>query len=653
MMSSITPIDSESDTMEQPSWKKTKLSLERPYKDDKGERIPVLLDITPDGVQVFEPPQDPIKLLGENLRRIFFERGIDFFERQDALRTIGDLSIPQALDTKDDKVEPDQQEEGVSKAHMNPEELYKMRMEIMPQLFTALGEMTHARELLSLLLASSTPTDPSPVPSLPSSTLTASIVTKPSPIPSVDAFNAQLTVGGKDEALRKASSIFKAAANNLERSRLRGQRYWVDALKIRRANWGLVPAPLPYGAPTGKGADKTSKDFFVSFGLEESPAHFRRRAVGHMATYETSSHVLVFPHRQRVRLQVSLILTDSSGLSRTASNSMTSLSGASLEDSLKIAQREMVEEELFSVLIKEASTLPTASAQVAERLIIIDAAQGMDLKFELVDGDAVNAQESKKSDDRLSATCNLIYFALQGLLLSLHASQKSQRLSSANTQLPPSVFPNKAPLLQPIIDLLQYQVFCDRIKVELDKMVSALLKAGIPSSLRFDVVGESGHQLVEHFAAKETARRIGGEALLRIDVRQTLRLTFLSPSSLTAHLPQATLPIASIPQLVQLLSDEVERCLLNRLCEVGSQVCERVGATWFVDFVSGKAVGRWEGNILNFRVIFDKDFAIHSSAYRLDRTSYQLSLLETYTPETSISLVAWLQELLEKTILES
>jgi hypothetical protein len=54
-MSSITPIDSESDTMEQPSWKKTKLSLERPYKDDKGERIPVLLDITPDGVQVFEP----------------------------------------------------------------------------------------------------------------------------------------------------------------------------------------------------------------------------------------------------------------------------------------------------------------------------------------------------------------------------------------------------------------------------------------------------------------------------------------------------------------------------------------------------------------------------------------------------------------------
>lgn len=55
----------------------------------------------------------------------------------------------------------------------------------------------------------------------------------------------------------------------------------------------------------------------------------------------------------------------------------------------------------------------------------------------------------------------------------------------------------------------------------------------------------------------------------------------------------------------------------------------------------------------NFRVIFDKDFAIYSSAYRLNRASHRLSLLETYTPETSISLVAWLQELLEKTISES
>ena len=80
--------------------------------------------------------------------------------------------------------------------------------------------------------------------------------------------------------------------------------------------------------------------------------------------------------------------------------------------------------------------------------------------------------------------------------------------------------------------------------------------------------------------------------------RHTLRLTFLSPSSLTAHLAQATLPLSSIPQLIQLLSDEVEQCLLNRFCEVGNAISDRVNGTWFVDIVNGRTVGRWEGCVL-------------------------------------------------------
>lgn len=72
--------------------------------------------------------------MGENLRRIFIERGVDFFERQDALRVTGDLAIPQALDTNDEKIDLDNRDEVVSKAIMTPEELFKMRMEIMPHL---------------------------------------------------------------------------------------------------------------------------------------------------------------------------------------------------------------------------------------------------------------------------------------------------------------------------------------------------------------------------------------------------------------------------------------------------------------------------------------------------------------------------------------
>lgn len=145
----------------------------------------------------------------------------------------------------------------------------------------ALGEMTLARDLLSMILSSTTQStasvQPQPTTSMQSQPnptsqnplLSATTVSKAPSIPSVQAFNAQLAIGGKDEALRKAADVFKSAARIMERGRARSDKYWVDALRIRRANWGLVPAPLPFGSATGKGVDKTTKDFLISYGLEE------------------------------------------------------------------------------------------------------------------------------------------------------------------------------------------------------------------------------------------------------------------------------------------------------------------------------------------------------------------------------------------------
>lgn len=39
----------------EPQWRSTKLSFERPYKDDSGHRIPVLYDLTPEGERIYEP----------------------------------------------------------------------------------------------------------------------------------------------------------------------------------------------------------------------------------------------------------------------------------------------------------------------------------------------------------------------------------------------------------------------------------------------------------------------------------------------------------------------------------------------------------------------------------------------------------------------
>lgn len=125
----------------------------------------------------------------------------------------------------------------------------------------------------------------------------------------------------------------------------------------------------------------------VSLNRHLAPATFRRKAIGHMATYgENTSSALVYPHRQNTRLRVTLKLTDNDGVKQSFHNRVVLEDESGLRGSLKAVQTEVVEEEIFSVLIREASSLPTASARVSERLIVIEAAHGTELIFELVCG---------------------------------------------------------------------------------------------------------------------------------------------------------------------------------------------------------------------------------------------------------------------------
>lgn len=126
-----------------PAWKQLKLSLERPYKDDLGNAIPVLYDLTPEGERIYEPyvcryirnndsdfiqsKKSSSSRLETNLRRIIIERGLDYFEKRENPSTT--VEVPGTDEEKspsdevDDKPKP-----------MTVEELYAMRMEIMPHL---------------------------------------------------------------------------------------------------------------------------------------------------------------------------------------------------------------------------------------------------------------------------------------------------------------------------------------------------------------------------------------------------------------------------------------------------------------------------------------------------------------------------------------
>ena len=85
--------------------------------------------------------------LDTNLRRIFLERGADFFERKEGLQSSDTRSEIQHSQTIDDAPDAPIEPESTSKS-MTVEELYAMRMELLPQLLcVSCGTMQSLRNI--------------------------------------------------------------------------------------------------------------------------------------------------------------------------------------------------------------------------------------------------------------------------------------------------------------------------------------------------------------------------------------------------------------------------------------------------------------------------------------------------------------------------
>ena len=136
---------------DEPAWRKLKLTLERPYTDDQGNPIRQLLDVTPEGQQIYEPyaptssfardgcsltpflrAPDSNKELAGNIRRVFTERGHDFFEKRDAANGRIDIADSNGLDDNDKETAAEATNSSMQP--MTPEQLFKMRSDIIPRL---------------------------------------------------------------------------------------------------------------------------------------------------------------------------------------------------------------------------------------------------------------------------------------------------------------------------------------------------------------------------------------------------------------------------------------------------------------------------------------------------------------------------------------
>ncbi|PVG03680.1 hypothetical protein CPB86DRAFT_694910 [Serendipita vermifera] len=610
-------------TSQQNDWSKIRLSLEKPYKDNAGVPLKKLLDISNDEEFIYEQPKSTDEQLGTRLQRIFDERGNSIWEEYTTewLEEAEDAQEPSEEDgDEEDEDENQEEQENVKKKPMNVDELAALRTEVVPTLISqvlidinpfsrqALNELMISRDVLGVYLKTAMPTAaPEGITpelnSLPSQALASTTITKPGPISSIQAFNTQLAVGGKDEALRKSAAAFKTASVSMRRALASGERYWTDALKARNANWVLTTAPLPFGSMTRRSTDNNAMDIRILYGLENSPPEVRLPAMVWLNT-EDGTGPIAQGARKPTRLIISIAAQEDDGSKRVSRStfipSNVSKEDEKVEDVLEDLQREAVDREIFKDLLGNVISLTTAPAWVREQTISVEISGTHTLSFEMVQENDLDPSPLPNSDPAVNAVCDAIYHALRLILLRVHLFGLGYR----NAVLGKQNAPIRPLLLQGIVELFQYYLFVTKLEGHLNNLVDGLKRSGVDVYMRFNRLGETAEELIALLAHApspdgQKKKSLGGEVLLRIAQRQTLRFTLFAPSSLTAYLSQSICTIHSMAQFDELLRYEVNRAILQRVHDIGRE--RTMGSSrdsWYVDVVAATCFGTCNGTAM-------------------------------------------------------
>ncbi|QRW16088.1 BAG domain protein [Rhizoctonia solani] len=595
-----------------------KLSLEPPYRDDNGKPIPDLRDITQDGQLVFEEKQSPSAALGPQLKRLHelitsrkrefrsitetrvLANGAGIVDSERASGTYWRRPSIFEFSSKPRKSQPTSERYDTT---FRGGAIQHERSFGYAQLFARYKQPFCKRRYFykyepdrwncRIWIGDYYPDCAS------SSDLAPSIIAPTPPQASVAVMNTQIGITTRDAGIRKAAGILRHAAlstaEEIERAGRSGTGgvaqgrhdtgYWATALRLRQACWALLPAALPPGSGS-KGSNRTSKDILLGFALEGcTPPPYRRLAHGIIPTNNTQQKnqanddkpppLLLFPQLQNRRLRVSLRINgkkyscpiDSQTGSPAPPGTRTGSTGQTLNNLMRDAQQEVIEHEIF----QEATQARFAGiliSQLSATLIELDVTQEMSLLFERVAMDEEDLDEEVTVTNPSEAdvvTCMLIRQILVVLLARAHRGALLDGMSaSSTTPAPnaPAAIRKQVPILGPIVSLLRYHT-----------------------------QGEAFQSTLHHRLDQSLA--LSGEALLRIEDKHLIQVTFQSPTSLKLHVVQSQITVHDHGQLGSFLRTDVAGRIVQFVQEVGKEFLkepnklDRISGeydrSWFVD----------------------------------------------------------------------
>ncbi|KAH9458316.1 hypothetical protein MJO29_005430 [Puccinia striiformis f. sp. tritici] len=557
----------------------------------------ILWDFTDNGQQIWKEPQDEPSKLSSNIKRLWIERGdfsqltIESIQKQQHQAPIPDTE--EKRDEDNDNNQPKKISETIT-----VDELWEMRMQMAHQLLVMSGELSTGLDLLNTLLAPLAPeavdTSSLPLPSGGIGPMTHSIdhlSTQPEPITLI---NSSVSLMRKRKATQNASELLKQAALELGKESKRSQSEWDTLLKLREAGWNMRPKGAKPGSDIslmGRGAERAAKEIGIAYATTEAAEALRASSFASLEPinledpHQLTKISLKLPPRPRRRLTIKLRLPDQSVESFSPWNHLShqGTDDLSFEEDLDRARAEILEEEIFGEISKEAQSSTTYRTSTSDRSVIVNGFwEDAEIYFEMREN-----EDEIQTTTEVSSKCKLISSMIRLLMISIYRSRRSTAIGiippNNNNTIQQQVN-NQPKILEPVLDLIVFFIYTSNLHRLFLDAVEDLRPTKLDIKADLDPVIQTASQIVYLICNGGIDNRsrnlkssnynqkseVCGVATLRIMGRRSITFTMDCPVIISYWLKEEPIRIGA-DQLHSVFINAINLSILDLLAQVISR----------------------------------------------------------------------------------
>ncbi|EGG07933.1 uncharacterized protein MELLADRAFT_116144 [Melampsora larici-populina 98AG31] len=543
------------------------IPLDKEYFESQKD---VLWDLTDDGTRIWKQPDDETTRMTDNLCRVWQERG-DFSQLTlDSIHTAP--TTPAELEeTPDASDESTTKEEPQGTDSISSEDLWEMKLKMVQHLGAIGVELAAGLDLLNIVLGPLAPdtVDTNSLP-MPNGGL-APAIHSPDHIPpqaeSTTLVDAAVSLMRKQKTTKNVSNVLRNASEELGKQVERSQDQWNALLELREEGWDMRPKGVKAGVDVsliGKGAERAAKEVGIVFANPEAAEVLRASSIASLEPASLGSvgsrPEMKFPTRPRRRLVISLITPEGQPeyFSPWSNYSFQSATSPLFSEDLEMARAEMLEEEIFSEVSKEAQLVDSYSIITSDSSVHVE---DLGLRVEKV--------ASTKFSNEDSPLALLISSIMRLMMTSMYRSRRLHATGSAISK--PKV--SRPKMLKPVLDLIVFYTCALSVRRLFIQAADALTPTRLEVDLECEPVLESVAKIIRLLSdtgfGEDTQNKtfaLGGMWTLRICEHHSVFFTVACPAVVSLWLPHQSIKIA-LPQLSSVLQREVEECILSALLD--------------------------------------------------------------------------------------